>query len=55
MAQNRYKETHMSMPVENHDTAAWANINAMKEVSNVPIPDEIQVNNAKEYVDTNQK
>ncbi len=55
MAQNRYKEVHMAMPVENNDTAAWANVTESKPVSKVSIPDEVQVRNAKEYVDTNQK
>lgn len=55
MAKNRYKEKHMAIPIENHDTAAWANTNEMKSVSKVNIPDEIQIRNAKEYVDTNQK
>lgn len=55
MAENRYKEKNMKMPIENHDTAAWANINKMKPVSNVTIPHEVQVRNAKEYVDSNQK
>ena len=55
MAKNKYKEKHMSTPVENHDTAAWANVNEIKPVSHVNIPDEVQIRNAKEYVDTNQK
>ena len=55
MAHNRYKEKHMSIPVENNATAAWANFNEIKPVSKVNIPDEIQIRNAKEYVDTNQK
>lgn len=45
----------MAMPVEKHDTAAWANIEETKPVSNVTIPNEIQVRNAKEHVDTNEK
>ena len=55
MAKNRFKEQFMAMPVERHDTAAWANSAANKPVSNVNIPDEVQIRNAKEYVDTNQK
>ena len=55
MAQNRYKEKHMAMPIENHDTAAWANIEQTKPFSKVTIPSEIQIRNAKEYVDTNEK
>jgi hypothetical protein len=55
MAKNKYKEKHMGVPVENHDTAAWANINETKAASKVNIPAEVQVRNAKEYVDSNQK
>ncbi|NJD01474.1 MAG: DUF3787 domain-containing protein [Ruminiclostridium sp.] len=55
MAQNRYKEKHMAIPVEKHDTAAWANIRKTKRVSNVTIPSELQVNNSKEHVDSNEK
>lgn len=42
-------------PIEQHTTAAWANIEKTKEISNVSIPSEIEVGNAKEWVDTNQK
>lgn len=52
---NRYKEKNMSKQTEHHDTAAWANISDMKEVSNVSVPDEENVMEAKEYVDSNQK
>lgn len=55
MPENKYKNKHTRIPVEKHDTAAWANINQVKPVSNVTIPDELQVMNAKEYVDSNQK
>ena len=55
MAKNKNKEKNMAMPIERHDTAAWANINKMKASSKVNIPDEIQVRDAKEYVDSNQK
>jgi len=55
MAKNKYKEKHQAMPVENQDTAAWANTHEVKAVSQVNIPDEVQVRNAKEYVDTNEK
>lgn len=43
------------MPIEKHDTAAWANIESMKPICNVSIPSEVEVGNAKEWVDTNQK
>lgn len=55
MAKNKCKDQNMNIPVENHDTAAWANISKVKAVSKVNIPDEVQIRNAKEYVDTNQK
>lgn len=55
MGKNKSKERSMAMPVEKNDTAAWANISKTKPVSKVTIPDEKQVRNAKEYVDTNQK
>lgn len=55
MAKNKFKEKNMAKPIENHDTAAWANQSSLKAVSKVNIPDEIQVRNAKEYVDSNQK
>lgn len=52
---NKFKEKFLAMPIEKHDTAAWANMEDAEPVSNVNIPSEIQVRNAKEYVDTNQK
>ncbi len=55
MSQNRYKKKYVGIPIENHDTAALANINKNKPVSKVNIPDEVQIINAKEYVDENQK
>lgn len=55
MADNRYKEKSMDTPIEKHDTAAWANIESVKKVSRVTMPSELQADNAKEYVDTNEK
>ena len=55
MAENKYKESHMRTPVENHATAAWADKNNLKDVSGVNIPDEMQVIEAKEFVDENEK
>lgn len=55
MAENKTKESCMAKPIENHESAAWANIEEQKPVSNVTIPSELEVRNAKEYVDTNQK
>lgn len=55
MAKNVAKEKFIKIPIENHENAAWANIEKTKPISNVTIPDEIQVRNAKEYVDSNEK
>jgi hypothetical protein len=55
MAENKYKEFHMRTPVENQATAAWASMDRVDEESGVNIPDEIQVINAKEFVEENKK
>ena len=55
MAKNKFKEKHMGVPIEKHDTAAWANIEKDKPDSQVTIPSNIQVRNAKEHVDSNEK
>lgn len=55
MAKNNIKDNFMVKPIEKHDTAAWSNHVKTKPLSNVIIPDEIDVRNAKEYVDTNEK
>ena len=55
MAENNPKGKHRAIPIEKHDTAAWANVAQKKPDSNVTIPGKVQVNNAKEYVDTNEK
>lgn len=55
MAKNKAKEKNMAMPIESHVTAAWASQAELKPDSKVNIPDEIQVRNAKEYVDSNEK
>jgi len=54
MAKNKYKEKSIH-PIENHATAAWANQSQLKAVSKVNIPDEQQVENARDYVNENQK
>ncbi len=43
------------LPIENHETAAWANIKKTKPVSNVPIGDIVDIDNAKNWVEENQK
>ena len=45
----------MAKPIEKHETAAWANIESTKQVSKVSMPSDMQVDNAKDYADTNQK
>lgn len=55
MAKNRYDGKNMSIPVENHKTAAWANIKHVKRDSRVPLPSNFEVENAKEWVDNNEK
>lgn len=54
MTENKSKEKFLANPIERHDTAAWrGHIESVKPVSNVPIPDEESVYQAKEWVDTN--
>ena len=55
MAKNKNKEKNMAQPIENHSTAAWANQSQFKAVSKVNIPDEQQIENARDYVNENQK
>lgn len=55
MEGDRTKDSSMELPIEKHDTAAWANIHKEKSVSKVPVPSEFDVKNAKEYVDSNEK
>ena len=49
------KKLKRMQPIENHKTAAWAEIEKTKPVSKVTIPSEDQVNDAKAYVDHNEK
>ncbi len=55
MAENRWLKRFLQTPIEKHDSAPWANIEKTKPVSNVAIPSEEEVNNAKQWVDMNQK
>ncbi|NLZ49968.1 MAG: DUF3787 domain-containing protein [Clostridiales bacterium] len=55
MAKNKTKEKHMATPIERHETAAWDNAVETKPVSQVMIPGEEDVRDAKDYVDANQK
>ncbi|PRR78831.1 hypothetical protein CLLI_14130 [Clostridium liquoris] len=47
--------TTKKIPIEQHNTAAWANIESMKPISQVTVPSEMETFNAKEWVDSNQK
>ncbi|MBS4534179.1 DUF3787 domain-containing protein [Clostridium sp. D2Q-14] len=49
------KENIHTEPIERNITAAWANIDKLKKISRVPIPNKDQVEDAKDYVDKNQK
>jgi hypothetical protein len=49
------KKNSNNQPIEKHNTAAWADVDETQPVSNVTIPSEDQVINAKEWVDTNEK
>jgi hypothetical protein len=42
-------------PVENHKTAAWANIESTNPISKAPHPSLDQTILAKEYADSNEK
>ncbi|HHZ12790.1 MAG: CDIF630_02480 family spore surface protein [Caldicoprobacterales bacterium] len=55
MPKGRYKIKNGLVPIENHCTAAWADAESIKADSKVNLPNETQIRNAKEYVDTNQK
>lgn len=55
MSKNKFKLKNVKIPMENHQTAAWADAEKLKTDSKVNIPNEVQVRNAKEYVETNQK
>lgn len=55
MPEKKIKDIDLSIPVEKHDTAAWADIEGVKAESRVTVPSEKQVLNAKEYADANQK
>lgn len=55
MNKKTVKSVSFKTPIEKHDTAAWANITDNLPVSNVPIPNEHETRNAKEWVDSNEK
>jgi len=56
MAKKHQDKPERMVPVENHETAAWrGHIVATKPESNVGIPSDADVLDAKEWVDSNQK
>ncbi len=55
MKKNEPKKDLIKQPIEKHDTAAWADISEKQPISNVTIPSEFAVENAKDWVDTNEK
>ncbi|MFI5359286.1 MAG: DUF3787 domain-containing protein [Halanaerobiales bacterium] len=52
---NKFKLRMMEMPVENHLTAAWVNIDKLEDEERVFRPSYPGVEEAKEYVDENRK
>ncbi|RKD22151.1 protein of unknown function [Caminicella sporogenes DSM 14501] len=55
MNKNTSKKNSSNTTIKSNETAAWANIEKLENISNVPIPSEFQVENAKKWVDENQK
>jgi len=55
MNKSKVRERIIRIPVEHHVTAAWANIEKHEPVSRIPIPSEFAVEEAKDWVDSNQK
>ncbi|EIW20995.1 MULTISPECIES: CDIF630_02480 family spore surface protein [Pelosinus] len=54
MTENRSKEKFQANPIERHETAAWrGHIEKTKPESNVPVPSEESVAEAREWVNTN--
>ncbi|SNX54251.1 DUF3787 domain-containing protein [Thermoanaerobacterium sp. RBIITD] len=51
----RKSKKYSKEPIEKHETASWANIKETTEKANVPIPSEMEVINAKKWVDENEK
>ncbi|NLM04448.1 MAG: DUF3787 domain-containing protein [Clostridiales bacterium] len=49
------KKKYEPNPREKHTHASWRNIEKLKPESRVFIPNELEVINAKDYVDSNQK
>ncbi|NLM40208.1 MAG: DUF3787 domain-containing protein [Firmicutes bacterium] len=49
------KRRRYSLPVEEHSTAAWANLAGHKDVSRVGLPSDLDVELAREWAEENQK
>lgn len=49
------KKDNKKAPIERHMTAAWADTKRKKKSSMVGVPYEHGVEDAKEYVDSNEK
>jgi lantibiotic modifying enzyme len=55
MNNNESKKNFIKQPIEKHNTAAWADVDEKQPVSKVTIPSEFAVENAKDWVDSNEK
>lgn len=55
MRKNKSSQRNKTKPIENHKTAPLANIENLTSEANVPIPSKLEVENAKRWVDTNEK
>lgn len=55
MSKGKSKTSLKGRQIEDNTTAAWANIHKTKNISNVGIPSEIDVENAKDWVEENKK
>lgn len=55
MLESCHRTGRKKTPIENHDTAPWANTEKSKPDSKVSIPNETEVDRAKDWVDTNEK
>jgi hypothetical protein len=53
--ENIFKQQMMEMPIESHETAAWANIDKLRGEARVFNPNYLGAQQAKEYVDENEK
>jgi len=55
MVKTTDKKNENKQPIEKHNTAAWADVSTKLPVSNVTIPSETNVENAKDWVEENEK